>query len=129
MLSIIATIGNFVPGLLGKELSGKAAQIVGWIVSAALLLALLSLGKCAYDDSVINKHETEERAKQAERQLQAERDANAKMAQHAAEYAAQQKTLEDAAAEALRRDPVGAAKPVGPVSQSYYDSLPKKEKK
>lgn len=129
MLSLIAGIGNFIPGLLGKELSTKAARIVSYVTLGIALLALLSLGKCAYDDSVINKHETAQRAEQARRQLEAERKANEELARHAAEYAESQRKLEDAAEEALRRDPAGAAKPVGPVSQSYYDNLPKKDRK
>lgn len=58
-MSLIASIGAFLPGLLGKELSYKAARIAGFITLGMLLLAVLSLGKCAYDASVIEGHENE----------------------------------------------------------------------
>jgi hypothetical protein len=61
-MSLIASIGAFLPALLGKELSYKAARIAGFITLAILLVAVLSLGKCAYDASVIEQHETEREA-------------------------------------------------------------------
>ena len=57
MLSVIASVGSFIPGLFGKTLGPKAARALGLVILAILLLALLSLGKCAYDKSVIEEHE------------------------------------------------------------------------
>lgn len=66
MLPLIATIGGFIPGLFGKKLSFKAAKAVGFIVIAVALVAILSIGKCSYDRSVIREHEQEREAKASE---------------------------------------------------------------
>ena len=127
MLPFIATIGGFIPGLFGKQLSFKAAKIAGFATLAVLLVAILSLGKCAYDASVINKHETEQRAKQAEETLEAERRANAEELARQLDEAETQGRLDAATTEAAKADPEGAAKPVGPVTKSYYDTLRKEQ--
>lgn len=126
-MSLIASIGAFLPGLFGKEVSYKAARILGFVALGLLLLAVLSLGKCAYDASVIEKHESEDRAVKAEKQLEADRKADEETAQQARDLEQTQKELEQAQAEAAKADPAGAAGQVGPVSQSYYDTLRKKE--
>jgi Na+-transporting methylmalonyl-CoA/oxaloacetate decarboxylase gamma subunit len=56
-MSLIASIGAFLPGLLGKELPYKTARIAGFITLAILATIMLSLGKCAYDASVVADHE------------------------------------------------------------------------
>lgn len=61
-MSILATIGAFVPGLFGKELSYKVARTVGIVVLAVAILIALGVGKCAYDNSVIDKHEVKREA-------------------------------------------------------------------
>lgn len=129
MLSTIASIGAFIPGLFGKQLSFKAAKIAGFASLAVLLLAVLSLGKCAYDASVVNEYKTEQRAKEAEATLEAERRANAEELARQLDEAARQGRLDAATAEAKRADPAGAAKPVGPVTKSYYDTLRKEQGK
>ncbi|MBP53116.1 MAG: hypothetical protein CMG88_00945 [Marinobacter sp.] len=58
-MSLIMSIGAFLPGLFGKEVSQKVAKALGFVILGLLLIAVLSLGKCAYDASVIEKHETE----------------------------------------------------------------------
>lgn len=63
MLPLIATIGGFIPGLFGKKLSFKAAKVAGFVTLAVLLVAILSIGKCSYDRSVIAKHDAEIEAK------------------------------------------------------------------
>jgi hypothetical protein len=62
-MALIATIGSFLPSLFGKEIKLKTAKLLGWIVLALLLVALLSVGKCAYDKSVIEHHEEVREAK------------------------------------------------------------------
>ena len=57
MWALIASIGSAIPGLFGKEVSFKAAKILGLIMSVLLIVGLLSLGKCAYDKSVVEEHE------------------------------------------------------------------------
>ena len=58
-MSLIASIGAFLPGLFGKEVAYKTAKVLGFIALSILLIAVLSLDKCAYDASVIEQHEQE----------------------------------------------------------------------
>lgn len=127
-MTIIMAIGAWLPGLFGKQLSQRMTKALGVILLILGALVFLSLGKCAYDASLIAKHEAAENARKAEAQLAADRAADAATAKQIAEAAETQKALEQAQAEAARKDPVGAAQPVGPVTQSYYDTL-RKEKK
>jgi len=62
-MSLILSIGAFLPGLFGKQVSEKVAKVLGFIALGLLLIAVLSLGKCAYDASVIEQHETEREVK------------------------------------------------------------------
>jgi uncharacterized protein HemX len=126
-MSLILSIGAFLPGLFGKQVSEKVAKVLGIITLGLLLIAVLGLGKCAYDASIIEKHESVERARKAEKQLEADRAADLATEQQARDLVETQQELEEAQAEAARRDPEGAAKPVGPVTESYYDTLRKKE--
>lgn len=127
MLQLVASIGGFLPGLFGKEVSYKVAKVIGFVILAILLVLILSLGKCAYDASIINQHEAADRAEKAEKQLEAERKADEEAAATATELAQTKADLEAATSEAAKADPEGAAKEVGPVSKSYYDTLRKKE--
>lgn len=61
-MSIIATIGAFIPGLFGKKLSYKVAKAIGIGVLAVALVIALGVGKCAYDNSVIEDHEVKREA-------------------------------------------------------------------
>lgn len=65
LIALIASIGGTIPGLFGVRLSYQSAKIVGFAVLALLLISLLSIGKCAYDASVINEHEAEAEAASA----------------------------------------------------------------
>lgn len=126
-MSLIMSIGAFLPGLFGKQVSEKVAKVLGIIALGLLLIAVLGLGKCAYDASIIEQHESAERARKAQKQLEADRAADLATEQQARDLVETQQELEEAQAEAARRDPEGAAKPVGPVTESYYDTLRKKE--
>jgi hypothetical protein len=128
-MSLLITIGSFLPGLLGKQVSDKIARAVGTVALILLMLSLVGLGKCSYDAALIAKHEAAQRAVVAEKQVEADRVADEATAQQARDLAETQTALEIAQAEATKADPVGAAKPVGPVSQSYYDTLRNKEPK
>lgn len=61
-MSIIATIGAFIPGLFGKKLSYKVAKAIGIGALAVALVIALGVGKCAYDNSVIEEHEEQREA-------------------------------------------------------------------
>lgn len=127
MLQIIASIGAFVPGLFGKKLAFKTAKIVGFVILGIAALAIVKLGFWAYDRSVIEQHESEQRAKAAETTLEADRKADEEAAATASELAETKAELDRATAEAAKAHPTEAAKEIGPVSQSYYDTLRKKE--
>lgn len=62
-MSLIASIGAFIPGLFGKELAFKTAKVLGIIQLAILAILILGIGKCTYDASVINQHEAEREVK------------------------------------------------------------------
>lgn len=53
--------------LTARGFSAAEAKVALLIVGAALLLALLSLGKCAYDRSVVAGHEAEVTAETVQR--------------------------------------------------------------
>lgn len=127
-MPLLASIGAFLPGLFGKQIAEKTAKVLGIITLAILLVAILGLGKCAYDASVIEQHEAADRAEKAERQLEAERRADEEAEATANELAETKAELDAATTEAARRDPEGAAKQVGPVTESYYDTLRRRQK-
>ncbi len=128
-MTAIMALGAFLPGLFGKTLPDKYTKLLGTALLILAGLLLLGLGKLAYDASVIAKHEAEQRAEIARKTLEADRAADAKAAEDARKLAESQKQLEQAARDAAKADPTGAAKPVGPVSQSYYDTLRKQQEK
>lgn len=126
-MSILMTIGAFIPGLFNKKLSNRAASLLGGALLVLALASLFSLGKCAYDASVIAKHEAQERARKAQAQLEADRAAEQATEEQARDLAETQNELQAAQAEAARNDPARAASPVGPVTEAYYDTLRKKK--
>jgi secreted protein with Ig-like and vWFA domain len=126
-MTAIMALGAFLPGLFGKTLPAKYTKLLGTALLILGAILLLGLGKWAYDASVIAQHEARQRAEVARKQLEADREADAKAAEDARKLAQTQKELEQAARDAAAADPAGAAKPVGPVSQSYYDTLRKQK--
>lgn len=124
MWALVATIGGFIPGLFGKQISFKFAKVAGIAVIVVGLIALLSLGRCAYDQSVIEDHETEQRAESAETALESERQADLDTAEEIADLKDETAALEQAVKDAERAQPEKAKAAVGPASQSYYDNLP-----
>lgn len=126
MWPIIASVGAFIPGLFGREISFKAAKVVGVIVSIVLAILFLYGAKSLYDYSVVRADRAERAAALAEAARKADHEADEKARKGAAREAETQKKLDDALREAADRDPVGAKSPVGPVSRSYYDTIPEK---
>lgn len=127
MWRLVAGIGGSLASLLGfKNLEYKIAKIVGTVVVIVGLIAILGLGKCAYDKSVVNEYKTEQRAVDAEAAVEADKIADDNERDRIEVMEEDNARLTKAAEEAERQDPVAAAKSVGPVSQSYYDNLPKK---
>lgn len=126
-MSLIMTIGAFLPGLFGKQVSDRVSRILGIAAVGIAVISLLGLAKCVYDGAVIAKHEAQEEARKNKALLDADRAADEATAEQARDLAETQTELEKAQAEAARSDPAGAAKPVGPVTESYYDTLRKKK--
>ena len=129
MLSFLVTIGSFVPGLFGKTISSKAAKIIGGSLLFLLLLAILYIGKCSYDASVVNRANVEHEAVVADKTLKADRAADEALENKAAAFDDSQAKLEEVTRDAAKADPVAAGTKVGPVTASYYEALRKKEKK
>ncbi len=123
-MALLATIGGFIPGLFGKQIPFKIAKVAGIGILIVAVIALLSLGKCAYDQSVIEDHETEQRAESAETALESERQADLDTAEEIADLKDETATLEQAVKDAERAQPEKTKAAVGPASQSYYDNLP-----
>ena len=127
MLSLIASIGAFIPGLFGKQISFKAAKIAGIGLLLVAAVAIFSLAKWSYDRSVINQYSAEAEATALGKELDAQRKADEEAAAQATELAQTHEALDRAGIEAARQNPSQAAQPVGPVSKSYYDTLRHKE--
>lgn len=128
-MAFLGIVGAFIPGLFGKQIGGGLAKVLGVAILIPAVLGLLFLAKFAYDRSVINNYESGVTAVVANKTLAADRAADVATANEINEFRNEQDRLEDAANEAARRDPVNSAKPLGPVSQSYYDNLPEDEPK
>ena len=128
-IPFMISVGNIIPGLFGRKISDRAAKIVGILLLVAVALLVIGVGKCAYDMSVINRYEQQHDAEAAKKQLQADRDADVATANQAAELEETKRELDAATREAAQRDPEAAAKTVGPVTSSYYETLRKKEKR
>lgn len=127
MLSVIAGVGAFIPGLFGKQLSYKAAKLAGFATIAVAVIAALGIWLMIHDAGVIRSHELAEDKQIAEDTLDADRFADSEEDARKAAADAEDAVLADAMATAAAKDPEGAKKPVGPVTQSYYDNLPKKK--
>lgn len=85
---IPAFLLSFASGIVGPKFA-KLAVIASSIV---LLIAILGLGKCAYDKSVIRQHEQKAEIKQVKRERKA--DANLQVSKGRDDAAAQQRKQE-----------------------------------
>lgn len=117
---MLITIGLAIAkAITGKRIPDEGARIIGIIAFVLVIGTILVPAKCAYDANVISKHEAEiDRAA-----LKAERAANENQAARDNSFATSQADIEKGMDNALTNDPQHGARPVGPVSQSYYDRL------
>lgn len=72
---MIASWISKLAGTLGIKLG--LAKILFWALAAIALVSLLSIGKCTYDRSVVEKHDLEQRADAAEADRDADREITA----------------------------------------------------
>lgn len=101
------------------------ARRIGIIAAVVILLiVVLPIAKCAYDNSVIDRHNNEIAADVRK----ADQGADKVLAEDQKTFASEQARLEQMARDAKMQDPTGAAKGVGPVTRSYYDNLPENER-
>lgn len=128
-MGFLISLGALVPGFFGKRISDRLAKGIGIAIFAILLAVVLAVGKCSYDASVIETHEAAQKAKDAEAITGADRDADNAVAPQEEAFQNEQQEIGAAMTEAKRADPKGAASTVGPVTRSYYDTLPDKEKR
>lgn len=117
------TIGTALAGIFGKSITQKTAKIIGIVAGAALLLAVLSLGKCAYDKSIVNDYKQERQAKIDRGLLKAEREATAADIARDKEFAESAAVVKGDTQNAKDKDPNGGRTNAGPVTQSYFDSV------
>jgi Tfp pilus assembly protein PilE len=127
-MPVLLAIGGFIPGLFGKEVSERVAKVIAVALLVVGLLALIALGKFAYDRSVINRYRLEQVAAQQQKDREATERADKAEKDRTARREQQNQSLEAAATEAAEKEPEKARATVGPVTQSYYDTL-RKEKK
>lgn len=120
---MFASIGAMLAGLIGKKVGGTAAKAIGIVAAGVLLGSLLAIGKCAYDGRLISNYENGVQADLERGAREAEHEADRAEAARSEDFRTSQGGLDAAARTAEQADPEGAARPVGPSSQSYYDEL------
>lgn len=122
---MFAPIGVALASLAGKVIrpDSKAAMILGWLAVIAVAAVLFFTAKALYDASVIDDHERDTRAELNEGVIAGEQKASAEQRARDQEFAQSQADVEEGMNDARESDPDGAARPVGPVSQSYFDSV------
>lgn len=116
-------IWSLATGLAGKILPAKWVRAGAWFLIVLIVLALLFAGWQMLKSSIIKTDRAQQRAEQAEVQL--ERQGAAGVVENKLEQrdAAKEAELKGAADDAKRIDPTGAAGRAGPVSNAVADKL------
>ena len=109
--------------ITGKKIPDEGARIIGIGAFVALILAIAAPAKCAYDASVISKHEAAQQAKIDRARLEAEQAANERERARDNSFATSQADINEGMENARTNDPQHGTRPVGSVSQSYFDRL------
>ncbi len=124
------SIGFWIAGIIGKTVSQQQAKRIGlWVGLPVILIGLALLawgGKALYDRGVVEAYKDKRDATVAAGTLDADREATANALERANVTEAENARLENAMAEAVRADPAKGKSEVGPVQQSYFDTLPKR---
>ncbi len=122
---MFAPLGVILAGLAGKIIGPQsmAAKVIGWLAVIVIVILLFVAGKAIYDASVIDDHERDVRAELNEDVIEGEQAASAEQRAADQEFAQSQADIQEGMNNAAESDPGGAARPVGPVSQSYFDGV------
>ena len=108
----------------GSVETARRAASIGLVFVLVLALGLAGcLWLRSHDAGVLEQDALQRRAATAERDLRGEREAGVVAGAAADAFAASQAALEESKNEAVRNDPEGAARPVGPGVKSYFDRL------
>jgi F0F1-type ATP synthase membrane subunit b/b' len=123
-MPFLARLGARIAGVFIPAPTARTAKVVGIAAIIIAVVLLLGLGKCAYDRALIRNHDANRNAEISNSVTEADRYAGKRGDARKAEFQATEKAQEKAAEAAKAADPENAAKGVGPVSRSYYDTLP-----
>ena len=122
-LAALRLFGAVKPGWT-EDKANQMGRLTGIAMTAVLVLALLGMGTCAIRQDAVQDYlgeraqDNQDARDRADENAQDQEAANAKS----------QEEIAEAQAEAAAQNPEKAAKPVGPVSQSYYDNLPEDDR-
>lgn len=125
---MLIAIGKFIPALFGQQVSARLARAFGIVILVVAAALVFEVAKYAYNRSVINRYKVEQAVIQHERDQAAEAQADLAAAKRTVTLEKENEALEAAATEAAEREPEKARTTVGPVTQSYYDTLRKGKK-
>ena len=117
------SIGAALAGLFGKQVSDKAARLIGIGTPLAVLIAAFFIWLAIHDHDVANDALDKQDATINAAVIEADRYAGNQMANRERDFGNSQSDLGNAIGNAVAADPEHGKRPVGPASQSYYDEL------
>lgn len=124
---MIGTIAAWLVGRgLAKTIPGSE-RLAKILVGVGLVIALALAATIAvkvHDRRIVAQAEAKRQAAETAKALEAERRANAAALARSRANQAAAAAIEKGMNDAKASDPVGAAKPVGPVQRGYFDGLP-----
>jgi Flp pilus assembly protein CpaB len=115
--------GSILSWLAFKGVKSSVVEILLIVALAVAALVAVVVWFNWHDATVIADHDAAQEAETTKRALGAERSANFNAAVRADEARRNQETLRNVQEAAEKRDPQGAARPVGPVTGSVIDEL------
>lgn len=118
---------------MGRAVNTDTAKRLGmWAaIPIVLLLVILlgSIGKTMYDNGKAKQVQDKRDAKVAVQTREADQKADTAQIQRTAVAEERTRVIVEAVTKTERKSPEKAARPVGDVQQSYFDSLPEGKKK
>lgn len=117
------SIGTALVGLFGKQVSDKAARLIGIASLIFVLIAAFLTWLAIHDHNVRSDALDDQDATINAAVIGADRYAGNQMIARDQDFANSQSDLGNAISNAVTADPEHGTRPVGPASQSYYDEL------